>query len=155
MLLLLLKNRQWDVCTGRRCSAKETVFGSFPNFCYPERSPGLNRINHPDWVKLCVELHYAPNQNTKISSATHIQLFELINVLTFFILFDGLFSSSEFILIFLFFFFFFHVWPVYHPVFWWNSAIINTRLGKVGKKSILLIAGLPKLFSWGALCKKN
>ena len=25
----------------------------------------MNRIRHPDWVKLCVELNCAPNQNTK------------------------------------------------------------------------------------------
>ena len=37
MLLLLLKNGQWDVCTGRHCSAKETGFGCFPNFCCPEK----------------------------------------------------------------------------------------------------------------------
>ena len=24
----------------------------------------MNRIGHPDWVKLCVELNCAPNQNT-------------------------------------------------------------------------------------------
>ena len=70
MLLLLLKNGQWDVCTGRRCSAKETVFGSLPNFCCPGRKFGLNRISHPDWVKLCVKLNCAPNQNAKLSSAT-------------------------------------------------------------------------------------
>ena len=59
MLLLLLKNGQWDVCTGRRCSAKETVFGSLSNFCCPWRRSGMNRIGHPDWVKLCVELKCA------------------------------------------------------------------------------------------------
>ena len=64
MLLLLLKNRQWDVCTGRRCSVKETVFGSLPNFCCLERRSRLNRISHPDWMKLCVELNCAPNQNS-------------------------------------------------------------------------------------------
>ena len=30
----------------------------------------MNRICHPDWVKLCVELNYVPNKNTKILSAT-------------------------------------------------------------------------------------
>ena len=64
MQLLLLKNGQWDVCTGRRCSAKETVFGSLPNFCCPGKRYGFNRIGHPDWVKLCVQLNCAPNQNT-------------------------------------------------------------------------------------------
>ena len=42
----------------------------FPNYCCPERWFGFNRISHPDWVKLCVELNYVPNQNTKIPSAT-------------------------------------------------------------------------------------
>ena len=42
----------------------------FPNYCCPERWFGMNRISHPDWVKLWVELNYAPNQNTKIPSAT-------------------------------------------------------------------------------------
>ena len=31
---------------------------------------GENRISNPDWVKLCVELNCAPNQNTKFPSAT-------------------------------------------------------------------------------------
>ena len=44
-----------------------------PNYCCPERWFGLNRISHPDWVKLCVELNYAPNKNTKIPSATDPQ----------------------------------------------------------------------------------
>ena len=57
------RNGQLDVCTGRCCSAKETVFGSLPNFCCPEKRSGMNRIGHPDWVKLCVELNCAPNQN--------------------------------------------------------------------------------------------
>ena len=57
MLLLLLKN-------GQRCSAKETVFGSLPNFCCLGKRSGLNRLDHPDWVKLCVELNCVPNQNT-------------------------------------------------------------------------------------------
>ena len=45
-------------------SPEENVFGSLPNFCCPERRSGWNRIGHPDWVKLCVELNCAPNQNT-------------------------------------------------------------------------------------------
>ena len=70
MLLLLLKNGQWDVCTGQHCSAKESVFGSLPNFCCSEGRSGMNRISHPDWAKLCVELNCAPNQNTKFPSTT-------------------------------------------------------------------------------------
>ena len=31
---------------------------------------GLNRIGHPDWVKLSVELNCAPNQNTKFLFTT-------------------------------------------------------------------------------------
>ena len=55
----------------------------FPNYCSPERWFGLNRISHPDWVKLCVELNYAPSQNTKISSATNIfQFSTLIIIIT-------------------------------------------------------------------------
>ena len=39
--------------------AKETVFGSLSNFCCPNKGgPGWNRISHPDWVKLCVELNW-------------------------------------------------------------------------------------------------
>ena len=71
LLLLLLKNSQWDVCTEQSCSAKRNVWRLFPSLCCAERCSGLNRISHPDWMKLCVELNYAPNQNTKISSATN------------------------------------------------------------------------------------
>ena len=36
------------------------------NFLLPgKRRSGLNRIGHPDWVKLSVELNCAPNKNTK------------------------------------------------------------------------------------------
>ena len=68
LLLLLLKNGQCDVCTGRRPPAKETGFGSLPDFLTGNERSGLNRIGHPDWVKLSVELNCAPNQNTKFSS---------------------------------------------------------------------------------------
>ena len=53
---------------------KKAVFGSFPNFCSLESRSRLNRISHPDWVKLCVDLNYAPNQNTKFPSATHVKI---------------------------------------------------------------------------------
>ena len=57
---------QWDVYTGRRCPAKENVFGSLPNLLLPGKgSSEMNRIGNPDWVKLSVELNCAPNQNTK------------------------------------------------------------------------------------------
>ena len=32
----------------------------------------LNRISHPDWVKLSVELNCVPNQNTKFFSSLHL-----------------------------------------------------------------------------------
>ena len=49
MLLLLLKCRQWDVCTGRRCPAKETVFGSLPNFCCPEKEVWIE-LDRSSWL---------------------------------------------------------------------------------------------------------
>ena len=69
MLLLLLKNGQWDVCTGRHYSAKECVW-QLTQFLWPERKSGLDRIGHPDWVKLCIKLNCTPNQNTKFPSTT-------------------------------------------------------------------------------------
>ena len=33
---------------------------------------GVNRISHPDWVKLSVELNCAPNQNTKVFSSLQL-----------------------------------------------------------------------------------
>ena len=30
---------------------------------------GLNRISHPDWLKLSVKINWAPNQNTRFSSS--------------------------------------------------------------------------------------
>ena len=44
----------------------------FPQFVQPGRWFGMNRISRPDGVKLCVELNYSPNQNTKIPSATNL-----------------------------------------------------------------------------------
>ena len=40
------------------------VFDGFSNYCCPKRWCGMNRISHLDWVKLCVELNYAPNKNS-------------------------------------------------------------------------------------------
>ena len=61
-MLLLLKNRQWDVYTRRRCSAKESVFGSLPNFCCPEwRSGGGG--DKSSWlgeIMRRIELHAKP-----------------------------------------------------------------------------------------------
>ena len=47
----------------------------FPSYCCPERWLGMNRISHPDWVKLCIELNYAPNKNTKILFCYNIKKF--------------------------------------------------------------------------------
>ena len=71
LLLLLFKSRQMGRLYRTKSFCEKAVFGSFPNFYCPERRSGLNRIRHPDWAKLCVELNYAPNQNTKIPSATY------------------------------------------------------------------------------------
>ena len=51
--------------------AKESVFGSLQDFLAGNERSGLNRISHPDWVKLSVELNCAPNQNTKFSPSLH------------------------------------------------------------------------------------
>ena len=40
----------------------KSVFDGFPNLCFPERRFGLNKISHPDWVKLCVD----PNARIKL-----------------------------------------------------------------------------------------
>ena len=47
------------------------MFGSSPDFLAGNESSGVNRISHPDWVKLSVELNCAPNQNTKFFSSLH------------------------------------------------------------------------------------
>ena len=62
---------QWDVCTGRRSQAKESVFGSLPDLQAGNERSGMNRIGHPDWVKLSVELNCAPNQNKKFFFPLH------------------------------------------------------------------------------------
>ena len=50
------------------------VFDGFPNFCCSERCSVLNRISHPDWVKLCVDpngrIKLHAKQNWEIPSAT-------------------------------------------------------------------------------------
>ena len=46
---------------------KRVYLTVYPIFAVPERRSGMNRIGHPDWVKLSVELNCAPNQNTKFS----------------------------------------------------------------------------------------
>ena len=79
MLLLLLKSRQWDVCTGRRCPDEESVVWQLTQFLLPGKGGSrLNMIGHPDWVKFCVELNCAPNQN--IPSATPLSQLAVFRV---------------------------------------------------------------------------
>ena len=55
---------------------RKRVFGGFPNLCCPERWSGMNRISHPDWVKLCVDpngqIKLRAKQKYKILSATSV-----------------------------------------------------------------------------------
>ena len=44
----------------------------------PGKEVRENRIGNPDWVKLCVELNYTPNQTTIIPSATDVHEFTVI-----------------------------------------------------------------------------
>ena len=68
-MLLLLKN----VCIGRRRSAKKTVW-QFTQFLLPGKEVRKDRIGHPDWAKLCVELNCVPNENMKFASTTQVLL---------------------------------------------------------------------------------
>ena len=61
-MLLFKRADSHYVCPERRSYEKEKVFGGFPNLCCPERWSGMNRISHPDWVKLCVD----PNGRIKL-----------------------------------------------------------------------------------------
>ena len=65
--MLLLEDPQWDVCTGRRSPAKESGFGSLPDLQAGNERSGLNRIGHPDWVKLSVELNLRAKPKYEIS----------------------------------------------------------------------------------------
>ena len=127
MLLLLLKNGQWDVCTGRRCSAKESVFGSLPNFCCPGKRSGMNRISHPNWVKLCVDLNCTPNQNTKFPSTTTEKRQGFFQTQ---LLFTGL--------------------QLFHGVECFSRTSINSRALSVSKKEFIFDARKP-IFS--AMCR--
>ena len=58
----------------KKFQERKRVFGGFPNFCCPERWSGVNRISHPDWVKICVDpnswIKLRAKQKYKILSAT-------------------------------------------------------------------------------------
>ena len=83
MLLLLLKKRPvWCLHWPAFSSQKDFVC-QLTQFAARERRSGMNRIVHPDWVKLSVELNCAPNQNMKFSfhykytTPTHVHHFSL------------------------------------------------------------------------------
>ena len=64
MLLLRLKSPpvrrlQWTALFSQR----ECVW-QLTQFLLPGKRLSLNRIGHPYWVKLCIELNCVPNQNT-------------------------------------------------------------------------------------------
>ena len=67
-----LRAGRWDVCTELSRSVKRGCVWQLPQFLLPGKESRVNRISHPEWVKLYVELNYAPNQNTKIPSATYV-----------------------------------------------------------------------------------
>ena len=54
---------------------KRECLAAFPNLCGPERWSGMNRISHPDWVKICVDpngqIKLRAKQKYEILSATY------------------------------------------------------------------------------------
>ena len=58
---------QWSAFSSQRgCVWQFTRFGG------RKWRSGMNRISHPDWLKLSVELNCAPNQNTKFFSSLQL-----------------------------------------------------------------------------------
>ena len=55
---------------------KGRVFGGFPNFCCPERWYGMNRISHPDWVKLRVD----PNSRIKLRAKQKYEILSATSI---------------------------------------------------------------------------
>ena len=49
---------------------KRLVLAAYPISAARKRNSELNRIRHPDWLKLCVELSCAPNQNSSATNST-------------------------------------------------------------------------------------
>ena len=80
----------WSASPARDCVWQLTRFG-----CRKWRS-GLNRISHPDWVKLSVELNCAPNQNTKFFASLQEEgkYFKMKMFTKRFINFEKIFYSS-------------------------------------------------------------
>ena len=73
-MLLFKRADSHYVCPERRSSEKERMFSGFPNLCCSKRCSGMNRISHPDWVKICVDpngqIELRAKQKYKILSAT-------------------------------------------------------------------------------------
>ena len=63
LLLLLLESRRKTSVQNEVVLPKECLT-VFPNYCCPERWFRWNRISPPEWVKLCVEINYAPNKKS-------------------------------------------------------------------------------------------
>ena len=57
------------VCPVRKL-LKKRVFGGFSSiWCCPEKGSGMNRISHPDWVKIFID----PNGQIKLRAKTKIR----------------------------------------------------------------------------------
>ena len=69
------------VCPVRKSSEKESVSRAFPNLVLPGKKWfGLNRISHPDWVKICVDHNGQINLRAKqkyevLSASIFIDIF--------------------------------------------------------------------------------
>ena len=83
----------WRLHWSAFSSQKEWVWQLTQFLAGNERS-GLNRIGHPDWVKLSVELNCTPNQNTKFSLPLHIHKYNRSLILTLVICHSFLYSLS-------------------------------------------------------------
>ena len=100
LLLLLFKSRQMGRLYRTEWFCHKECLTAFPEFVLPRRWSGLNRISHPDWLKLCVELNYAPNKNTKIPSAIEMleeyqeSFWQIVNLRVHYgcLCLDGMFS---------------------------------------------------------------
>ena len=80
----------WAAFSSQRgCVWQLTQFGGW------KWRSGLNRISHPDWVKLSVELNCAPNQNTKFFPSLHIFTFK------FFVFFNNFLHTNVWFQVFL------------------------------------------------------
>ena len=72
----------WRLHWSAFSSQRECVW-QFTRFGGRNWRSGMNRISHPDWVKLSVELICAPNQNTKFFPSLHIYIYIYIRMYIF------------------------------------------------------------------------